>query len=112
MDNSIQYITNDRGDPISVVLDINTYTRLTSPADENLLLSLGVDELQALAYCKLAIAEQNRIDELIERNIESLLSENEIAELDELLARADQLMILKTRARYTLKYLSERTNAA
>lgn len=43
------------------------------------------------------------------KNSESLLCADEIAELDSLLAKADQLTILKTRARYTLKCREEDT---
>jgi hypothetical protein len=48
----------------------------------------------------------------VTRNAESLLCADEVAELDELLAKTDQLTILKTRARYTLKCLEQGTTAA
>jgi hypothetical protein len=41
-----------------------------------------------------------------------LLSTDEIAELDDLLAKADRLTLLKTRARYTLKCLEQSATAA
>ncbi|WP_364305839.1 hypothetical protein, partial [Moorena sp. SIO4A5] len=63
-------------------------------------LGLSVDELEALATCKLAVADQTRLDDLVARNVESLLCTDEVAELDDLLGKADQLTILKTRARY------------
>ena len=64
-----------------------------------------MEELEALVSCKLAVAEQTRLDDLVARNAESLLCKDKIVELDDLLAKADQLTIVKTRARYTLKYL-------
>lgn len=69
------------------------------------------DELKALASCKLALADQTRLDDLVMRNTESLLCAEEVAELDDLLAKADQLTILKTLARYTLKCLEKDTMA-
>ncbi|BDA67245.1 hypothetical protein RIVM261_026960 [Rivularia sp. IAM M-261] len=45
------------------------------------------------------------MDDLIARNAESQLSSDEVIELDRLLADADYLMVLKARARYTLKCL-------
>jgi hypothetical protein len=48
----------------------------------------------------------------VARNAESLLCADEVAQLDDLLAKADRLTILKTRARYTLKCLEEGTTAA
>ena len=80
--------------------------------DEECLVGLSVNELQALATCKLAVIDQNRLDDLVARNAESLLCTDEVAELDDLLAKADQLTILKTRARYTLKCLENGTTAA
>jgi hypothetical protein len=60
------------------------------------------EELEALAASRLALAAQSRLDKLLARQKKSALAEAETAELDELLAQADQLTLLKTRARYTL----------
>jgi hypothetical protein len=67
-----------------------------------LLTSLSFDELEALAECQLAPAAQTRLSELLERGREKALADDECAELDRLLRQADQLTLLKTRARYTL----------
>ncbi len=114
MSKPVQYITNEQGERIGVLLDWNTYARIANPLglDDECLVGLSVDELKALASCKLAVAEQNRLDDLVAKNAQSLLSADELAELDELLGKADQLTIIKTRARYTLKCLSEGTTAA
>jgi hypothetical protein len=105
MSELVQYVTNEQGERVGVLLDWNTYARLCQlpGLDEDYLVGLSVDELQALASCKLALVEQTRLDDLVAKNSESLLCADEIAELDNLLAKADQLTILKTRARYTLK---------
>jgi hypothetical protein len=66
------------------------------------LTGLSSDEVNALADSVLAPAVQARLDELLNRNAESQLFDDESAELDRLLAKVDQLTLLKTRARYTL----------
>ena len=71
-----------------------------------LLVGLSDDELQALADSILAPSAQARLDDLVERNAENQLTADEQDELDRLLARVDQLTILKTRARYTLRQRS------
>lgn len=67
------------------------------------LTGLNDDELEALADSVLAPAAQARLDALLDRNAQGQLTASEISELDRLVARVDQLTILKTRARYTLE---------
>ena len=114
MSQPLQYLTNEQGERVGVLLDWNTYARLANPLglDEECLVGLSIDELKALASCKLAVAEQNHLDNLVSRNTRSLLSTDEIAELDDSLAKTDRLTILKTRARYTLKCLEQSATAA
>jgi len=114
MVDSVRYITNEQGERVGVLLDVELYERLviSSSVDPEYLLSLNVDELKALANYKLALADQNRLDELISRNTDAQLSSDEVAELDRLLAQADHLTILKTRARYTLWSLEESVEAS
>lgn len=109
MSKPVQYVTNEQGERVGVLLDWNTYSRLANSLelDEECLVGLSVDELKALASCKLAVSDQTRLDDLVSRNAASLLCTDEVAELDDLLAKADQLTILKTRARYTLKCLEK-----
>ena len=71
-----------------------------------LLVGLSDDELQALADSILPPSAQARLDDLVERNAENQLTADEQDELDRLLARVDQLTILKTRARYTRRQRS------
>jgi hypothetical protein len=71
-------------------------------SDSELLIGLSHDELEALADSMLAPSAQSRLDDLLDRNAEHRLGADERRELDRLLARVDQLTILKTRARYTL----------
>ena len=68
----------------------------------DLLPGLNIDELEALADSLLAPSAQSRLDELLARKSEKQISEKELALLDDLLQKTDQLTILKTRARYTL----------
>jgi hypothetical protein len=74
---------------------------MTNQSD--LLVGLSVDELEALADCQLAPSAQARLDDLLTRKCENRISENELLELDRMLQKTDQLTILKTRARYTLR---------
>lgn len=104
MASSVRYITNEQGERIGVLLDLDEYHQLTrlSATDPELLQGLSEEELQALAQSSLAQADQSRMDDLLARNADSQLSKTEQAELDRLLADVDHLTLLKTRARYTL----------
>lgn len=103
MSESLQYITNQEGKQVGVLLDMETYRRLVSlPSDAEILSGLSVDELRALADSMLAPAAQTQLSELLAQNAENQLCTEEIAVLDRLLTQVDQLNILKTRARYTL----------
>lgn len=107
MPEEVPYITNERGERVGVLLDLDVYQRLANPLplDADCLVGLSVDELRTLASCKLSTVEQAHLDDLLARNTESQLSSDELVELDRLLAEADNLMVLKARARYTLKCL-------
>ncbi len=67
-----------------------------------LLTNLSTEELEALADCQLAPSPQERLSELLDRYHQKLISAEENSELHRLLQQADQLMLLKARARYTL----------
>lgn len=71
--------------------------------NSELLVGLSPEELDALADSMLVPSAQSRLDDLLKRNAEGLLGDDEQLELDHLLARVDQLTILKTRAKYTLR---------
>ena len=73
--------------------------------DAEVLLGLSSGELEALAEGMLAPSLQARLDNLVARGNEAPLSPEDAAELDRLLTRIDQFTLLKTRARYTLRYL-------
>lgn len=105
MNGQIQYVTDSEGNQIGVLLDIDLYHRLVSSGQEDpeLLTDLSEQELQALAESQLGPARQSRLDELLARHREASLSEEEIAELDHLLAQVDYLNTLKARARFTLQ---------
>ena len=103
----VQYLTNEQGQRTAVLLDVGHYRHLVGekPTDPDLLWDMSQPELEALANSRLAPDEQTRLDVLLNEQKQQPLSEPQIAELDRLLAQADQLTILKTRARYTLAQL-------
>ena len=72
--------------------------------DPEILLGLSTGELEALAEGILAPAIQSRLDDLLICNKEGCLSSDEHRELDGLLTQVDQLTLVKTRARYTLRH--------
>ena len=61
--------------------------------------------MEALANSELTIDNQQYLDSLLVINKDSQLSNEESQNLDKLLARVDQLNLLKARAHYTLKHL-------
>ncbi|MEO1377155.1 MAG: hypothetical protein AAFW70_23275, partial [Cyanobacteria bacterium J06635_10] len=61
------------------------------------------DELKALSESTLSPKTQVELNDLLTRNNDKTLSVEEKVHLNNLLAQVDQLNILKTRARYTLK---------
>jgi hypothetical protein len=71
-------------------------------SDSEVLIGLSDEELEALADGMLSPSAQVRLDELLGQNAEGPLPASEEQELERLLARVDQLSILKTRARFTL----------
>lgn len=107
MPEQLRYITDEKGKQIGVVLNLQQYHELTSQegsqSDSELLVGMTEEELYALAESMLVPAAQERLDQLLAANSESQLSDEERAELDQLLTQIDSLTILKTRARYTLK---------
>ena len=114
MAEELQYIVNEQGEQVGVILDLAAYRRLTHQLgpDPDLLSGLSQAELQALAESVLAPTAQARLNELSARNEEQQLSAKEMAELDHLLEQVDQLTILKTRARYTLNHQGALATAA
>ncbi|MFM7405089.1 MAG: hypothetical protein ACKO3K_00045 [Cuspidothrix sp.] len=113
MSESVQYITNMQGEKVGVLLNLETYQQLTNlSADTELLIGLSIDELQAMVETSLSPKTQAQLDELLMKNAEHQLSNEESETLDKLLAQVDQLNILKTRARYTLNQFQEKDKVA
>lgn len=103
MFDSIQYVTNSQREKVGVVLYLETYQQLANLSiDPELLIGLSVDELQSLAESSLFPTTQIQLKELLNKNSDNHLSNEQSEILDKLLAQVDQLNILKTRARYTL----------
>lgn len=104
MHKSLQYILNQDGEAVGVLLDLQTYQQLTElSTDDEILTSLSWEELQALSESMLSSKKQEELNDLLARNADNTLSVEEKDNLDHLLAQVDQLNILKTRARYTLR---------
>lgn len=109
MAESVNYVTNEQGEKVGVLLDLKTYQQLLVRlgSDPDVFVDLSTGELHALAESTLAPTAQTQLDKLLAQHSENQLSADEIATLDRLLAQVDQLNILKTRARYTLRNLKE-----
>ena len=109
MSDAIRYITDDAGNQIGVLLDLDAYRQLSNPllSGRKCLVSLSRNELLALAHYKISLLEQACLDHLLAQNAEAKLSEAETTELDQILAEVDHLMVLKARALYALKRLDE-----
>lgn len=103
----VQYIVNDQGLRTAVVLKWEDYQSLRAriSPDPDLLVGLDESELRALAEGMLSPSHQERLAELLQRNREDSLKEDERNELDQLLAHVDSMNILKARALRTLKQL-------
>ena len=100
----VQYLTNEQGQKTAVLLDVAHYRHLVGgiPTDPELLWGMSQSELEALANSRLAPDEQARLDVLLHEQKQHSLNDQQNGEMDRLLMQADQLTILKTRARYTL----------
>ncbi|MEH2359307.1 hypothetical protein [Nostoc sp.] len=86
MSDSVQYVTNAQGEKVGVLLDLETYQQLTNlSVDSELLISLNLDELQALAESSLSPKAQIQLQELLIKNSENYLSNEETETLDRLL---------------------------
>lgn len=64
---------------------------------------LSASELQALAAAVVSTERQKSLNQLLDKNHDHTLSEEEAAELDRLVDEIDQVALLKARALYTLK---------
>jgi hypothetical protein len=104
----MQYITNEAGERVGVVLDWTTYQTLTVSLsqDPELLQDLSISELQTLAQVSLGLDGQTELSQLLEQSRQNHLSPSDQERLDQLLEQIDQLNILKARALYTLQHRS------
>jgi hypothetical protein len=76
------------------------------------LIGLNLHELQALAESSLSLKAQIQLQELLIKNSENYLSNEETETLDRLSVQLDQLNILKTRARYSLNIFLNKPQVA
>jgi hypothetical protein len=71
-------------------------------------LLVSTEGLEALADMALATKEQARLEQLLAKNAEGLLSKESLEELDTLLKKIDELNLVKARAAVALgKLISE-----
>jgi hypothetical protein len=77
--------------------------RLKKGLELPLLSGLNEQELRVLAKTSLAPSRNKRLKYLLKKNREGKLSQQESAELDQILAESDQIALLKAKAQYTLK---------
>jgi hypothetical protein len=84
-------------------LNSSSHYRWAMEIELELVTSLSEEELEALANSVLAPSAQSRLDTLLEKKSDGLLTTLELSELDALLSQVDQLTILKTRSRFTLQ---------
>jgi hypothetical protein len=70
--------------------------------ETKLLPNVSVSGLKALACGLLAPQPQSQLDDLLARNSDGKLSEQETKKLDELIEQIDELNLLKARAAFTL----------
>jgi hypothetical protein len=69
-------------------------------------LFVSTEGLQALADMSLATKEQARLEQLLAKNAEGLLSQESVEELDTLLRKIDELNVIKSRAAVALGKLT------
>jgi hypothetical protein len=103
----VEYIVTEDGQRTAVVMRWEDYQALQAmlPSDPEALAGLSEAELQALAEGMLSPAHQEHLADLLQRNRETGLSEEERRELDRLLDQVDQMNVLKARALYSLERL-------
>ncbi|MCR9296210.1 MAG: hypothetical protein NXI32_26140 [bacterium] len=73
------------------------------PNQVDILPNVSSAGLKALANAMLAPQAQSKLDELLTRNSEGVLNEQESRELDDLIEQIDELNLLKARAEFTLR---------
>ncbi len=99
-----RYVTDESGNRVVVLLDLATYQRLIATYnDPDLLTGLSDDELVALAESALSLEAQSHLHDLLSRHAEGERLGDDLATLDQLLARVDALILFKTRACHTLE---------
>jgi len=112
MINQVQYVTDEDGKRVGVLLDVQSYQQMLVGVDDpDLLPGLSRDELVALAETKLTSGDQDRLEYLLAANKSQTISEAETEELDAILERIDYLNIIKARALYTLQQMNENASA-
>ncbi len=104
-----RFLTNDRGEPVEVILDLDTYKKLVESRvqDPKILRDLSREQLKALAEGHLTTERETMVHDLLEKKKTSALDLAESELLSSLLEQVDQLALLKARAMYTLHQMNK-----
>lgn len=90
----------------TLLRDLNLLSRGKDEAPDGITLyplrGMSQAELTVLAGSVLASGAQEELESMLEKNRQGSLSAREEIDLDDLLAQADQVGLLRARARYTL----------
>lgn len=74
------------------------------PNEMNILPNVGTAGLRALADAMLVPKHQTQLDDLLDRNADGKLTDEEREQLDLLIEQVDELNLLKARAEFTLRH--------
>lgn len=95
----------------TLLRDLNLMSRGKDEAPDGITLyplrGMSQAELTVLAGSVLASGPQEELESMLEKNRQGSLSAREEIALDDLLAQADQVGLLRARARYTLSLAKE-----
>ncbi|MDB2686295.1 hypothetical protein N9Y42_03720 [Mariniblastus sp.] len=72
--------------------------------ETKILPNVSTSGLKALANARLAPGSQSKLDDLLARNSQGQLSEQDCQQLDLLIEQIDELNLLKARAEFTLRH--------
>ncbi|MCB0232338.1 MAG: hypothetical protein KDI07_15040 [Anaerolineae bacterium] len=93
----------------NVRMTLNPLSETEAAVNLSPLLGMSESELEALAEAVVAPERQQQIEDLLALNREGMLTVEQGATLDHLIAEVDQVALLKARALYTLQLTREQS---
>ena len=93
----------------NVRMTLNPLIETEAAVNLSPLLGMSESELEALAEAVVAPERQQQIEDLLALNREGMLTVEQGATLDHLIAEVDQVALLKARALYTLQLTREQS---